>query len=77
VSFLHAGEVVDRYVVEALLGQGGMAAVYQVRHLTLDTVQAMKVLTLPSRQVRERMVREGRVQSALDHPNILSVHDVV
>jgi len=77
MAFLHSGEVVDRYVVQALLGQGGMAAVYQVQHSTLGTQHALKVLTLPSRKVRERMVLEGRVQSALDHPNVLSVHDVV
>ena len=69
--------MVDRYVVEALLGEGGMAAVYRVRHHTLNTVHALKVLTLRARDVRRRTIQEGRVQASLDHPNIVRVHDVI
>jgi serine/threonine protein kinase len=41
---LRPGEVVDRYTVEALLGEGGMAAVYTVRHNTLGSRHALKLL---------------------------------
>lgn len=54
-----------------------MAAVYRVRHITLDAVYALKILTIPSAAVRERMLREGRFQATLRHSNIVSVIDVL
>lgn len=66
-----------RYVVEDLLGQGGMAAVYRVRHAQLGTPLALKVLTSASPDQRDRLMREGRAQAALRHTNIVSVVDVV
>ena len=77
MGFLNAGEVVDRYAIEALLGEGGMASVYRVRHTTLGTMHALKVLTLRARDVRQRTIHEGKVQASLLHPNIVRVHDVV
>jgi len=70
-------DIDGRYVVEELLGQGGMAKVYRVRHVQLDTLYALKVLTISSASIRDRMLQEGRVQAALRHPNIVSVVDVV
>ena len=74
---LDAGEQVDRYVVEEVLGAGGTAMVYLVRHRHLGTTHALKVLTISSPAIRERMLREGRVQATLNHPNIVAVTDVV
>ncbi len=74
---LAPGTVVDRYRVEAELGRGGMARVYRVRHVTLDTVFALKVLVLGGEDLRQRLVREGRVQARLDHPNLVAVRDVL
>ncbi|MCO4745371.1 MAG: protein kinase [Proteobacteria bacterium] len=74
---LNPGTVVERYTVEGLLGQGGMAVVYKVRHNQLGTQHALKVLTMTSSSVRERLLQEGRVQASLRHPNIVSVTDVV
>jgi len=75
---LNAGQVVDgRYVVETVIGEGGMAAVYRVRHLHLDTLHALKILTMTSSSVKRRLMQEGRVQAALRHPNIVAVTDVV
>lgn len=71
------GRNIDRYVVEKLLGRGAMAAVYRVRHRTLNTLHALKVLTLAGDRVRERLVQEGQVQAQLRHPNVLSVTDVL
>jgi serine/threonine-protein kinase len=72
------GDVIgDRYQVEGHLGEGGMAVVYQVRHVQLGTPHALKVLTLTSRSVRDRMLQEGRFQARLRHPNIVAVTDVV
>lgn len=74
---LQPGQTIDRFVVERSLGEGGMAAVYQVRHTTLDAVYALKILAIPSAAVRERMLREGRFQATLRHSNIVSVLDVL
>ncbi len=75
---LAAGTVVDgRYVVEDQLGAGGMAVVYRVRHRTLGTPMALKLLTVNRGSVKDRLLREGRVQAALRHPNIVAVLDTV
>ena len=54
-----------------------MAAVYRVRHAQLGTLAALKVLTMPATSIQERLLHEGRVQAALQHPNIVTVSDVV
>ncbi|MCB9685761.1 MAG: serine/threonine protein kinase [Alphaproteobacteria bacterium] len=74
---LAPGTMVDKYVVEELLGRGGMASVYRIRHKSLRSVHALKVLDLPSRQIRERLQSEGMYQANLRHPNVVSVVDVV
>ncbi|TNE91657.1 MAG: serine/threonine protein kinase [Deltaproteobacteria bacterium] len=78
MEYLESGKIVGgRYQVEDLCGEGGMAAVYRVRHAQLDTLHALKVLTMSSKSVQRRLMQEGRVQAAINHPNILSVTDVV
>ena len=74
---LDSGTIIERYVVEEILGAGGTAMVYLVRHRALGTRHALKVLTLSSSAIRERMLREGQVQAALKHPNVVAVTDVV
>lgn len=63
-----------------MLGAGGMGAVYQVRHLISERVEAMKVLLpdLVSRpDLAERFIREIRLQASLSHPNIASLHNAL
>lgn len=74
---LRPGEQVERYVVESVLGEGGMAAVYRVRHRTLGTEHALKVLTSVGVAARERLLLEGRAQAQLRHPNLVAVTDVL
>lgn len=74
---LRAGETVDRYTVEALLGEGGMASVYAVRHNTLGSHHALKLLKVANDAIRDRLVSEGKVQASLRHPNIVAVTDVL
>jgi serine/threonine-protein kinase len=74
---LRIGETLDRYVVEALLGQGGMAAVYRARHTGLDSLHAIKVLFITAPEVRQRLMAEGKVQANLRHPNIVAVTDIL
>src|SRR4051812_34494525 len=73
---LAAGQTVDRWVLEAPVGEGGMAVVWRVRHASLGTRHALKVLTVGHSEIRERFLHEGRVQATLRHPNIVAVTDV-
>ena len=74
---IEPGEVLERYKVEGVLGQGGMAVVYRVRHVQLDSLHALKILTIGSESIKERLVQEGKVQASLRHPNIVAVTDVL
>jgi tRNA A-37 threonylcarbamoyl transferase component Bud32 len=72
------GDVIsERYEVESELGRGGMATVYQVRHLELKSRHALKLLDISSSSVRKRLLQEGRIQASLAHPHIVSVTDVL
>ncbi|MBT3224006.1 MAG: serine/threonine protein kinase, partial [Proteobacteria bacterium] len=73
-----AGRVLDgRYTVEAYVGRGGMAKVYRVRHNTLGTTHALKLLDVSTASIQRRLIQEGRAQGALRHPNIVTVTDVI
>lgn len=74
---LSSGRLVDRYEVVRQLGEGGMARVYLVRHTTLGTLHALKLLTSASAQVRGRLLREGRIQGQLRDPGVVNVTDVI
>lgn len=74
---LKPGHIVDRYKVESVIGTGGTAVVYRVRHESLGTAHALKVLSVTSDVIRDRMLQEGRVQASLRHPNIVAVTDVL
>jgi tRNA A-37 threonylcarbamoyl transferase component Bud32 len=74
---LAPGRVIERHVVEAAVGEGGMAVVYRVRHAQLGTAAALKLLTITHSAVRERFLQEGRVQATLRHANIVAVTDLL
>jgi serine/threonine protein kinase len=74
---LEVGRTLDRYVVEAELGRGGMAVVYRVRHSRLGSLHALKILSMTSQSLRKRLLQEGQVQATLRHPNVVSVTDVL
>lgn len=74
---LNPGDLVDRYVVERVVGQGGQATVYQVRHRDLGVVRALKVLDSADATTRARLYTEGRVLAQLRHPNVVGVIDIL
>ena len=75
---LKPGEVVnERYVVEARLGQGGLAEVFRVRHRELNSVHALKLLVWRRQSLIERILLEGRIQAQIRHPNVVMVTDVI
>src|SRR5262250_1856830 len=67
------------YEIVAPLGVGGMGEVYRARDTRLDRVVAIKVLPESVATDAERLRRfeqEAKTVAALNHPNILSVHDI-
>jgi len=72
------GQRVSHYLIEAPLGRGGMGVVYRATDTRLRRTVAVKVLPenagSPTR--RERFLREAQAASALNHPGIVTVHDV-
>src|SRR6187401_2658449 len=76
---LTAGSSVDRYQIHNLLGSGGMGEVYKAVNPTLGRPVALKVLRRELSGDPERLSRflhEARAASALNHPNILTIHEV-
>lgn len=68
-----------RYEVEALLGEGGMGAVYRVRDSALAEVVALKVLTLPAggtRENAEMFRQEVKLSRRITHANVVHVYDI-
>ena len=68
----------DRYLLDELVGSGGMAEVYRARDLRLNRIIAVKTLrsNLASDQVfRERFRREAQSAASLSHHSIIAVHD--
>jgi len=68
----------DRYEVEALLGEGGMARVYRVLHVSLQKTFALKAIfgdLAMDPRMAARFELEARAASRLDHPNIVSTVD--
>jgi serine/threonine-protein kinase len=70
---LAPGSRVAGYVLERLVGVGGMAAVYRARDERLGRVVALKLLA-GDEAVRMRFVREARAVAAVDHPHIIPVY---
>ncbi|MCI0446198.1 serine/threonine protein kinase, partial [bacterium] len=76
---LAAGQKLGPYEISAPLGAGGMGEVYRARDTRLGREVAIKILPaeFSSNQNRlERFEQEARAASALNHPNIITVHDV-
>ena len=68
-----------KYRILRLLGQGGMADVYEAEEQSVGRVVALKVLPLAFARDQERagrFAKEIKASAALDHPNIVSVFDV-
>src|SRR5439155_1605388 len=77
---LSIGDHFDRYVVESVLGRGGMGIVYRALDPRLGRRVALKVVALgeggSTPDAAARLVREARAAAALDHPNAVAIFDV-
>ncbi len=75
---LHPGTQLGRYRIDALLGTGGMGAVYRGYDTTLQRPLAIKVLAQIDGGVDagQQLLREARAASALNHPNVCTIYEV-
>ena len=75
---LSTGQKIAHFEVLEKLGAGGMGVVYKVCDVQLERVVALKVLA-PARAdnsaMRVRLLREARAASALNHSNIVTIHE--
>src|SRR5512141_1067091 len=76
---LQAGSKLGPYEIQAPLGAGGMGEVYRARDSKLERSVAIKVLGAAFSADTDRLHRfeqEARSASALNHPNIVTIHDI-
>jgi tetratricopeptide (TPR) repeat protein len=72
------GTVVDRYVVLDVIGEGGMGTVFAAHDASLDRNIALKIVRSEhtDRASQARLVREAKAMARVQHPAIVTVHDV-
>ena len=74
---LAPGTTVAGYKVEALIGRGGMGAVYRASEEGLGRKVALKVIApelAQDERFRERFLRESRIAASLDHPHVIPIY---
>ena len=75
---IEAGTRLGNYEVLSRLGEGGMGQVYRARDHRLQRDVALKIISQDLAEHPEqlrRFTREAQAASALNHPNILTIHD--
>src|SRR6516162_10015938 len=76
---LETNTTISHYRIVSKIGAGGMGEVYRARDTRLDREVAIKLLSSEVSKDADRLMRfeqEARATSALNHPNILTVHDI-
>jgi TPR repeat protein/tRNA A-37 threonylcarbamoyl transferase component Bud32 len=70
--------IAEKYLIESVIGKGGMAMVFKAKHLLMERTVAIKMM-LPECAADEssakRFQREAQAASSLSHPNVINVYD--
>jgi hypothetical protein len=77
-EFVIGGQL-GNYLIESVIGRGGMSVVYRAKHARLSTSVALKVLApelSSDDNFRERFLREAQMAATIDHPNVVPIHDM-
>lgn len=78
-SFHMTGSRLAHYLIQEKLGEGGMGVVYKARDTRLGRIVAIKVLSaqkVADPERKRRFIQEAKAVSAMNHPNIVTVHDI-
>ena len=76
---LVVGGQLGSYLIESVIGRGGMSVVFRAKHERLGMPVALKVLAPELSKddtFRERFLREAQIAAGIGHPNVIPVHDM-
>ncbi|MDQ6652311.1 MAG: protein kinase [Acidobacteriota bacterium] len=76
---IRPGTGLGRYEIRSKIGEGGMGEVYLAQDTKLERTVALKILpanVAADRQRMQRFIQEAKAASGLNHPNILTIHEI-
>jgi Protein kinase domain len=76
---LVVGGQLGNYLIDSVIGRGGMSVVYGAKHARLGMPVALKVLApelSTDDTFRERFLREAQIAAGIDHQNVIPIHDM-